>query len=52
VSSNSWVEYLTVFNEIHNSTLVTSIGTIKVKVQNEEFDPNGLPKNFTDKYQT
>jgi len=50
VSSNSWVEYLTVFNEIHNSTLVTSIGTVEVSV-NEEFDPNGLPKNFTDKYQ-
>ena len=30
---------------------MTSIGTVEVKVQNEEFDPNGLPKNFTDKYQ-
>jgi len=46
----SWSEYLVLFNKKHNP-LMTSVGTVEVKVQNEEFDPNGLPKNFTDKYQ-
>ena len=46
----SWSEYIKLFNAKHNP-MMTSVGVVEVKVQNEEFDPNGLPKNFTDKYQ-
>jgi len=28
----SWSEWLDAFNQVHNSTLTTSIGTIKVKI--------------------
>ena len=28
----SWSEFLTVFNQVHNSTIFTSVGNIKVKI--------------------
>ena len=28
----SWSEWLNVFNQVHNSTIITSIGKIKVEI--------------------
>ena len=32
----SWSQWLQVFNQVHNSTLVTKVGTVKVKIYEEE----------------
>ena len=36
----SWSEWLTVFNQVHNSTIFTSVGTVNIEVVNEEENSN------------
>jgi len=38
VKTNNWNNFLTVFNEVHNSTLTTSVGIVSVltKSKNEK----------------
>ena len=36
----SWSEWLTVFNQVHNSTIFTSVGTVNIEVSNEKENRN------------
>jgi hypothetical protein len=38
LKTNNWNDFLVVFNEVHNSTLTTAIGSVSIKT-------NGKKKN-------
>ena len=44
----SWSEWLTVFNQVHNSTIFTSIGTVNIEVTNEKENINTKKSKIRD----
>ena len=49
--TRDWSKFMTVFNEVHNSTLTTSVGTVLVKTgDNYEMEKQNLQKKKKRRY--